>query len=131
SPAAVVHAGLPITADLVTLNLEVAQGTMIHRPRNVNEASFAIVDTQSFYFGPKLPELDLLLPLKNPLTPFKIREEEQMGEPLNLRTGEYTRAVSGDWDKGRLAIRVSDPGPFGLAALGLGGSIPAVDQVMM
>jgi len=107
--ASVVHAGLPITADLKTLPLAFeAIGFGQGRPKNVNKTWLRVYLSRNIKAGPTFDDL----------TEVAQRDVEPAGTVLELDTGEYEVALAPQWnDSGQVCIRQDLPLPLTVLAI--------------
>lgn len=108
-PHAVIHVGLPITADLETLNLDTAQGpSLADKKKQVSRVTIFAEASRGIFAGVSADRL----------TELKIRNEENYDDPIALLTGTATINLSGEWnDNGRVLIRQVDPLPLSVLAI--------------
>lgn len=102
--ASVITIGLPITADLQTLPLVVAQvpGGAQGRPRNVNKAFVRVSNSRSVKAGPDA----------NSLIEDIERTTELYGSPPNLQSGELEIPLLPTWhNTGQILVRQDQPLP--------------------
>ena len=102
--AAVVHVGLPYTADLETLRLEfdAGQGTMQGRKKQISKLTLRLESTRGLVAGPDV----------NNLTELKWRQGEDYNAPTDLFTGDKDLNISPRWNTvGRIFIRQTYPLP--------------------
>lgn len=115
SPAAVVHVGLPIVADLETLDLEPAdEQTMVDRKKIVQRCTLLVQDTRSVWVGPDADHL----------TESKARSDEDYEDPVRPVTGRLEITMRATWaDQARVFIRHRDPLPLTVLAVARAGKI--------
>lgn len=116
NPAAIVHVGLPITADAKTLPLaaSVDAGYGQGRVKNVNKVWLRVVRSSGMFAGPSTERL----------TQFKQRTTEPFGTAPALRTGEIEIDVKPDWgDDASIIVRQSDPLPITISSMTMEVSI--------
>ena len=102
--AAVVHVGLPYTADLETLRLEfdAGQGTMQGRKKQISKLTLRLENTRGLVAGPDADNL----------TELKWRQGEDYNAPTDLFTGDKDLNISPRWNTvGRIFIRQTYPLP--------------------
>lgn len=131
--AVVVHAGLPKTADVETLDPDVSQGeTMMDKKKSMGKITITAEKTRGLFFGPKPPEsserydADAPDPLLG-LDELKIRgaSGESYDDPVALLTGTATVIIRSNWNNnGRVFLRQVDPLPFSVLAIAPAGNIP-------
>lgn len=102
-PAAVVHVGLPYTALIESLDINVpGQETVRDRPKLINRVALLVKDTRGLFSGPDLATLD----------EFKMREFEPYDQSIGLADGVIDVNVTATWDKnGRFVAVQTDPLP--------------------
>lgn len=108
--ASVVHIGLPITADALTLpwSLESDSAAGQGRPKNINEVYMRVHRSSGIWTGPNFDRL----------TEFKQRTNEPYGTPPALKSEELRLQISPSWnDSGQVAIRQKDPLPLTLVSM--------------
>lgn len=126
----IVHVGLPITADIETLNIDTAQGqTIMDKQKAITKVSMWVEQTRGLFVGSVPQEgtsLTALQGLDPTVTSFfepKVRYAEGFSKPNNLLTRVIDQNISGAWTShGRVIIRQVDPLPaavLGIAPAGL------------
>lgn len=109
-PAAVIHVGLPITADIQTLPLaaNLQDGSFGQgRTKNVNKVWLRVHESSGIFVGPNAENL----------TEAKQRGAEPYGRPPALKTEEIPIMVKPSWgDSGQVFVRQSDPLPLTLVS---------------
>jgi hypothetical protein len=107
--AAVVHVGLPITADLETLSLTAqSQETILDKKKLITSLRMIVEDTRGITVGPNA----------NHLTEIKQRTTENYDQAISATTGIMESDIPSDWSKdGRVFIRQSDPLPATILAV--------------
>lgn len=105
----VIHVGLPITADLETLDLENPDGESIApRKKIVNKVTVRFDASRGGFFGPD----------KDHLTEIKQRGPENWDEATRLATGPFEIQIDASWNSnGRVFIRQSDPLPISILSI--------------
>lgn len=107
-PASRVHVGLPYVSDLQTLNIETQQGTIQGKQKRVAQVTVRFERS-----GPGV----LVGPDEDGLTEFRLRQDESMGEPTELFTGDLRQAITNRWnEKGSILIRQKYPLPMTVLA---------------
>ncbi|MBN2453750.1 MAG: hypothetical protein JXB40_05785, partial [Candidatus Omnitrophica bacterium] len=99
-----VHAGLPYTSDLETLNIELnlATGTTQGRLLRIPSVEFKFLNSRGGWIGPDEDNLDEIIQ----------RIDEALGSPIDLITDSYEQPISGDYKKGgNVFFRQTDPLP--------------------
>lgn len=103
-----VHVGLRYITDIGTLDPEAPQGTIQGMAKRVPFATLRLKDTRGLLIGQDSTEMSEM----------KQRENELMGEPTRLLTGDKEIELFGDWEGGgRVFIRQIYPLPITLTAL--------------
>lgn len=122
-PYAIIHVGLPITADLETLDLDVPQGeTMVDKRKLISRLSLFIESSRGFFVGPELPSADNSL---SGLDEAKLRSSEHYDKPVDLKTGTVDINIQPTWNSnGRIVVRQTDPLPASILAVAPAGFIP-------
>jgi hypothetical protein len=108
-PYTVIRIGLPITADLETLDLENPQGESITpRQKIVNQVTVRFDASRGGFFGPDVDHL----------TEIKQRGPENWDEATRLFTGPFKIPIDASWNSnGRVFIRQSDPLPISILSI--------------
>lgn len=113
-PYSIVHVGLPIEADIETLDLDIVEEVLTDRRKRVREAVLVVTESRGIYAGPDAAHL----------VEYKQRSTEPMGTPTQLKTGQVALNVRATWsDHGRIFVRQSDPLPLTILAAIRGGDI--------
>ena len=128
----IIHVGLPITADLETLNIDTAQGaSILDRMKAITKVSMWVQDTRGLMVGAVPPEgitLNSLQGLDPTITSFyepKVRYSEGYSVPNQLLTRVIEQPISGQWNShGRVLVRQVDPLPAAILAIAPGGLAP-------
>ena len=109
SPGYLVHVGLPIVADMETLDLAVVGGETIRDKRKlVSKLSLQVESTRGLSAGPD----------SNHLKAFKDRSSETYDSPSAVKTGLLEESLVGSWTKeGRTFVRQSKPLPCQILAV--------------
>lgn len=111
SPAAsVISLGLPYTADLETLNVEINlnDGTIQDRIVQVGKVTVRYLKSRGGWVGSDSEHLDQLIQ----------RSNENYGDPIALYTGDLDITIDGDFQSnGRVFIRQTDPLPMTILAV--------------
>lgn len=111
-PAVVVHAGIPIEANLQTLPLalQVDHAFGQGRMKNINNASMRVYRSSGIWVGPD----------EDHLTEAKQRTTEPYGSPPALKSEEIGVMLSPSWsDGGQIYLRQADPLPLTVISLNL------------
>lgn len=112
-----VHVGLPMTASLQTLDLDLGQinglGTVQGRMKSVAEVTLRVEDTRGIWLGP-----DDGTRGDGKLVEYKQRATEAWNEAIGLYTGDLRITPSWDWNTaGRVWIKQFDPLPMTVLAI--------------
>lgn len=116
--AAVVHAGLPITADIETLDVNLlGQESVRTKEKIVGKVTLLVESSRGIMAGEDFDHL----------TEFKQRDDENYDDPVALLTGQAEIRIATTWGKGgHVAIRQTDPLPLAILSIipdmTLGGS---------
>jgi hypothetical protein len=103
--ASKVHAGLPITADIQTLEPPIENTHS--RKKSVARLILKVLDSRGGFAGPH----------ENNLTELK-QSAVFYGSPIDLQTGDFEFVISPTWDQnGKVFIRQSDPLPLTILAV--------------
>jgi hypothetical protein len=117
NPASLVHIGLPITATLQTLALDLGQmpglGTVQGRMKSVAEVTLRVEETRGIFIGPKDGERG------DPgLVEYKQRNTEAWGDAIQLYTGDIRITPAWDWNThGSMVVKQFDPLPMSVLAI--------------
>jgi hypothetical protein len=122
-PYAVIHAGLPITADLYTLDVDTAQGeTVVDKKKFTSRLHIFVEESRGIWAGTRPPDSDASL---DGLFELKIRNEEGYDDPVSLATGVVDLNIEPSWNAhGRIFIRQTDPLPLSVLAVAPSGLVP-------
>jgi hypothetical protein len=126
-PYAVVTVGLPIVADLQTLDLDVNQGeTISDKKELVTRVNVQVEASRGIWAGTEEPEGDDLL---DGLFELKMRNAESNDDPIELTTGKLEVNLSGQWNNnGRVFIRQIDPLPLSILSIAPAGQYAFKNQ---
>lgn len=106
-PAIVVHAGLPIDADIETLDLNVQGQSIQDKVKNVRSVTLLVESTRGLQAGPDVANLLEMSPLRS----------GQYDQPIEEETGVLKVNIISDWsDGGRVLIRQNKPLPATILA---------------
>lgn len=107
--ASVVHVGLPLSALIETLDVNVAsQATLLDKTKLINQLCVMINQGRSVTAGTD----------EDHLLEYPQREWEFYDDPIGLRTGVIDMNLDADWSRnGRVVIRHDDPLPLGVLAV--------------
>lgn len=124
-PYAVIHAGLPFTSDIETLDIDSnATETMIDKNKLITEVIVYVRDSRGFWAGTKDPLSDSVF--VDILRETKLRNGETMNDPIALRTEAIPIKIQSTWEaQGHVFIRNTDPIPLEILAIAPKGFIPA------
>lgn len=124
-PYGVIHVGLPITSDLVTLDIDTAQGeTMLDKQKQIGKLSIRVAESRGGFAGTYLPDANDDNQL-NGLYEIQRRENEQYGETPTLFTGLITDEIERSWTPGgSICIRQVDPLPLSILSVAPAGWLP-------
>ena len=110
-PASIVHVGLPITSDLVTLPLALDRAPAAGQGmrKNVTDVHLRVISSSLVQAGPSFDRL----------TSYPARQvSDPYGNPPALRTSELTLMLDPSWDSdGSVCVRQDQPVPLTVAAL--------------
>lgn len=103
--AAVVHIGLPYSADLQTLRMNIqGQETLFDKYKTVVSVSLVVHQTRGLFAGKDFAEANLY--------EYKPRSYEDYNSPNNLLTDVLRIDITNGWDgQGQVCIRQEDPLP--------------------
>lgn len=115
--ASVIHVGLPYTASLQTLDLDLGQvqglGTVQGRSKSVSEVVLRVEQTRGIFVGPR----DGSRGDEHTLVEYKQRSTEAWNEAIKLYTGDIHITPHWDWtDGGNIWIKQFDPLPMTILA---------------
>ena len=111
-PAGIVHAGLPIVADIETLPVAagVDSGYAQGRAKNVNKVWLRVYRSSGIFVGPSTDHL----------TEAKQRTTEDYGQPPALKSDEIEIMLTPTWGQsGQVFVRQADPLPLTLVSMTL------------
>jgi hypothetical protein len=113
--ASVVHIGLPITAQIITLPLAFETAGMGQgRVKNVQTAWLRVYRSSGVFAGPDADHL----------TEYRQRTSEVWGAPPNLKSDEIEIVLSPAWSRGgQIVVRHTDPLPLTISSLSLEVSV--------
>jgi len=109
-PAGIVHAGLPIVADIETLPVAagVDSGYAQGRAKNVNKVWLRVYRSSGIFVGPSTDHL----------TEAKRRTVEDYGQPPALKSDELEIMLTPTWGQsGQVFVRQADPLPLTLVSM--------------
>jgi hypothetical protein len=107
-PATKIHIGLPIQADVQTLNLELGQPTQQGKKKSISEVTLRVEESRGGKIGYD----------SDHLTEFKQRAYEPYGTATSLKTGDISVTMPSTWrSEGSIFFRQDDPLPMTLLAV--------------
>ena len=108
-PYSVIHVGLPITADLQTLNIDTVQGqSLADKKKHVSKLTVHVESSRGLWAGPDA----------DGLTELKMRSDEDYDSPIELETGTVELNIEPSWSStGSVLIRQIDPLPLSILAV--------------
>lgn len=109
--AAVVHVGLPITAEIETLSVSIPNPeTVLDKKKLITALRLVVEDTRGLWYGPDSDPEHMF--------EFKQRSNEDYDEPVASTTGIYEERVPSNWSKdGTILIQQRDPLPATILAI--------------
>jgi hypothetical protein len=118
-PYVVIHVGLPITADIETLDIDSASGeSVVDKKKLISKVALIVEKTRGLWAGGDTQDMD-------DLTEYKLREEEGYEDPVELKTGTIDVNIQPQWNSnGRVLIRQVDPVPATILAIVPIGLVP-------
>lgn len=122
-PYAVIHVGLPFISDLETLDIDTVNGeTIVDKRKLVGKVTMHVEGTRGVFVGDSEPTGND--PLKN-LMELKLREFEDLGDPIEVTTGVVDVNIPSDWNSnGRVFVRQVDPIPMSILSVAPAGFFP-------
>lgn len=119
----IIHVGLPITADLQTLDIDTPNGeTVSDKSKLVTKVNLSLHKSRGLFVGLEEPTSDDSL---DGLYELKIRESEGYDEAVDLVTDRVDVNVEANWNRnGRVFIRQTDPVPASIVAIAPAGLVP-------
>jgi len=125
-----IHAGLPITSDIETLDIDSSAGNLVDKNKIVSAVTVYLEKSRGGFFGPKNPDTNTRNEDDDPLfglIEMKPRNVEGYDDPAALKTGPVEIAILPEWNSnGRVFIRQTDPLPMSLVAVAPTGMITTV-----
>lgn len=121
----IIHVGIPITADIETLDIDTVQNeTISDKQKTVNRVSVRVVNSRGLWAGSEAPSNDAVDPVEG-LVEFKLRDTETMDEPVSLKTDVIDVVIQPQWNSnGRIFLRQIDPVPATISAITVDGMFP-------
>lgn len=122
---AVVHVGLPVTADIETLNIDNANGeTLADKKMAISKLTLFVESSRGVWAGNAPPSNDSRDPLED-LMEYMGRDTENYDEPTDLDTGTIEILIKPEWkSNGRVFVRQVDPLPVAVLAIAPAGLFP-------
>ena len=117
-----IRVGLPITADIETLDVDSLQTPGLKKNKKmITSVVLDLINTRGLFVGPKKPAGNTI----EGLVELKIRESEGYNDPVRLYNGAKEVNIRAEWNSnGRVFIRQVDPLPFNIAAISPSGYMP-------
>jgi hypothetical protein len=117
-----VHVGLPITADVESLDIDTTGGqSMVDKNKLVSAVTVHLEKSRGGFFGPNNPDDNTRNTAANPLygmVEIKPRNTEGYDSPADLKTGHFEIGILPEWNSnGRVFIRQVDPLPMSILAI--------------
>lgn len=108
-PFVVVHAGLPYTSEMETLDVENLNGeTLADKQKRPNRVGLLVESSRGIFAGLS----------GGPLYEYKQRATENYGQATALKTGLAVVPIPGNWqDNARVVVRQTDPLPLTVLAI--------------
>lgn len=130
-PYSVIYVGLPMTADLQTLDIETSFGeTILAQRKLTGKLAVYVYKTRSFFGGTQDPDTNIENSASDPL--FELFEfqkgasQKAYDQAPPLATDQDYVQVDAEWNKnGRIFIRNVDPVPCTILAISPGATTPA------
>lgn len=124
-PYAVIRAGLPVTCDLETLDMDSAQvTTLADKKKLITRVTTYLERSRGLWVGARPPENDSVDPLQG-LEELQIRAAENYDDPVALATANVDVNIQSEWNSnGRIFIRQVDPIPLTVLAIVPAGLVP-------
>jgi hypothetical protein len=118
-PHAVIHVGLPVMAELRTLDYDRSDNIVTNKSKQISKLYLQVESSRGIFAG-----VD-----SDYLTELKIRSTEAYGEPVSLATGIVEMNILGTWDKqGSVYIQQTDPLPLSILGITAEGFLPGGSQ---
>lgn len=118
-PYGVIQIGLPIIADLETLEIDVPEGqSLATKQKLINQVTIHVEKTRGLFVGDRPPTDDDTDPLEN-LKEIKLRDSSEGYEnPVELFTGKADVIINASYNNnGRVFIRQVDPLPASILGI--------------
>lgn len=113
-PYSVIHVGIPITADLQTLDIDTANGQpLVDKQKLVNYVRVSVEKSRGLWVGPKPPSDDDDDPLENLSETHPSSDGQDNDAPPELKTEKLKVPIKNEWkSNGRVFMRQIDPLPL-------------------
>jgi hypothetical protein len=121
-PYSVIHVGLPVTADMETLDIDIPEGGSIaDKKMLVQKVTMDVRQTRGVFVGHELPASGT-----TGLYELKLRSvSEGYEDPTALKTGKADIIIQSNWNSnGRVVIRQVDPLPVTIGSILPTGTFP-------
>lgn len=116
----VIYVGLPITADIQTLNIDSADATIIDKNKLIGKVTLFTQESRGIWAGTEEPT-----GIVDGLYELKIRQDEDYDAPVALKTDAVDIITEATWNNnGRVFIRQIDPVPLTILSITPSGYIP-------
>jgi hypothetical protein len=115
--ASKIHIGLPMTAAIETLDLDLGQvqglGSVQGRTKGVSEVTLRVENTRGIFVGHEDGDRD-----SDKLVEYKQRQDEAWNEAIKLYTGDLSITPDWDWNtSGSVWVKQFDPLPMTILAI--------------
>jgi len=112
TPAAKIHVGLPVLAELETLDIDQTNYVMTDKHKQVSRVYLQVESSRGVYAGPDATHL----------TELKIRNEEEYDDSIALQTGVVEIPITASWTReGKVVVHQEDPLPLTVLSLTTSG----------
>jgi hypothetical protein len=124
-PYSVIHVGLPVTADIETLDIDSTSAQSVaDKKKDISHVSMHVESSRGIWIGAQPPPDDDTDPLEG-LYELKIRNDEVYDDPISLKTEVVDVIIRGEWNSnGRVFIRQVDPVPLTVLSVIPAGLVP-------
>lgn len=118
----VIHVGLPITADIETLDIDTAQGESIANKKKIlTRVNLQVEKTRGVFVGAEAPSDDSIQDLEE----IKARDAEFYDDPIDLKNDRIEVNIRPEWNSnGRIFVRQVDPLPMSILSVIPDGLLP-------
>lgn len=127
-PYVKIHVGLPILAEMETLNIDTAQSeTLIDKKKLITQISMWVERTRAIWAGSARPKDDEtpITGLTQDLVEAKVRADEGYDDPVSELTGVIELGIQSQWnDNGRVILRQIDPVAAAISTISPTGYVP-------